>query len=1212
MKKLRKIFTISVMMMTVLSMSVVVAPNVDAAASGGDLIKMDGLSSVYYLGADEKRYVFPNEATYFSWYSDWSGVVTIPQAELEGYPLGANVTMRPGTKLVKITTNPKVYAVESNGVLRAIPDEATAKALYGDMWAQRVVDVPDAFFTNYDSTGADLAAAHPEGTMVQRAGEDDVYYIDADGMARKVANEAAMMANRLQTADVVAVAADYELPTAGDELEAADETMIDTSQGGGAGVVGGIEAGAGTGLTVALASDTPASATVVLDSTNNYAQAYVPFTKVNFVAANDGDVKVTQVRYKRGGISANTDLDAMYLYDGETRLTEGATVSGGYVSFTDEVNGLFTVPAGTTMGVTLMGDMYADAGSGKTLNFSIVDASDVETNGASVSMGTVAGNLMSTANVSDLGKLTVSNPTIPASADTGVDPDNMDYTIATLQVASVAQALEVEKMKFTEIGSISKGDVVNFRLYYLGTLLSEVAEMNDAYEVEFDMTDAPLELTKGQTKTLDIKADIVKGSTRQFKMTVQNAYDVKVKDAEYGVYVNPYAGGSDGAGWAVVQGASSADWLISEGSLSISRSTTAPSGEVVLDGTNVVLGEWLFRASGEDMKVKDMSVTADTSDGASVSGIDNGKIYVDGVQLGNTKDLTDDNSPTTGDPITSWGFGSSFIVKAGETATVQVIGDVKQSDSTSHTNGTTVRLNILTSASNIQMMSSLGYNGEITAVYGSASTLSITDATLTITKYSGYGNQTMVAGTNEARLGSFVIMAGASEGATVSSITATLTAAEAASISNMYLKDRISGEMLGTVKVSPSTSNAISVNFELAAAGSKVVDVHADIKAGSDAGPWNAAMTATGAGKITSGAVTASSATLQTVTVGSGVLYANNGSHPSADILLGGSTDNYMAEFTMSASNEGFTVEKLKIKTESNFATSTAAVRIKYEDKDGVEQSVNGVFISAAAEAYATATFVGLDMYVPADDEVSLKVYLDMTTVANGATSGAVGDIYLDYNEGFQATGDAGTAVTTPNGSSADLDGNTYFVRKTKPTIAKSANLTSPVGGVIYEFTVVADSNGNVEIKQVGFTVTTSGVDVTDMYLYDKDASATLTDVALDADGDGNVKLLVGTSGAASTADEVIRVGTTAKTYQVRSTVGANSTWTTGDSITVKFNPDASTAALYATDAATVLAHAQGAITWSDRSAANHTTATSDWTNGYLLKDLDSSQAFIN
>jgi hypothetical protein len=51
--------------------------------------------------------------------------------------------------LVKITTNPKVYAVSGDGKLRWVKTEAMAKKLYGDNWAKLVDDVPDAFFTDY-------------------------------------------------------------------------------------------------------------------------------------------------------------------------------------------------------------------------------------------------------------------------------------------------------------------------------------------------------------------------------------------------------------------------------------------------------------------------------------------------------------------------------------------------------------------------------------------------------------------------------------------------------------------------------------------------------------------------------------------------------------------------------------------------------------------------------------------------------------------------------------------------------------------------------------------------------------------------------------------------------------------------------------------------------------------------------------------------------
>ena len=179
--------------MTVVTSGVLNISSAKASASTGDLIKMAGNASVYYLGADGKRYVFPNSTTYFSWYTDFSGVITIPAAELQSYPLGGNVTMRPGTKLVKITTDPSVYAVEPNGTLRKIQSEAQAAALYGTNWNKRVVDVPDAFFTNYTVSSALPVGNIPAGSLVQGTGSANVYYYDGTNY-RLIANDAAMSA----------------------------------------------------------------------------------------------------------------------------------------------------------------------------------------------------------------------------------------------------------------------------------------------------------------------------------------------------------------------------------------------------------------------------------------------------------------------------------------------------------------------------------------------------------------------------------------------------------------------------------------------------------------------------------------------------------------------------------------------------------------------------------------------------------------------------------------------------------------------------------------------------------------------------------------------------------------------------------------------------------------------------------------------------------
>lgn len=123
----------------------------------GDLIKGSG-QAVYYFAINGKRYVFPNDKTYFTWYKDFSTVKQLPDGMLSTIPLGGNVTYRPGVKMVKITTDPRTYAVDQGGVLRHIGSEQLAETLYGLNWKGLINDVPDAFFTNY-RIGTPIAVA---------------------------------------------------------------------------------------------------------------------------------------------------------------------------------------------------------------------------------------------------------------------------------------------------------------------------------------------------------------------------------------------------------------------------------------------------------------------------------------------------------------------------------------------------------------------------------------------------------------------------------------------------------------------------------------------------------------------------------------------------------------------------------------------------------------------------------------------------------------------------------------------------------------------------------------------------------------------------------------------------------------------------------------------------------------------------------------------
>jgi plastocyanin len=130
------------------------APSVSALTSigeisAGDLIRGETFSAVYYMGEDGMRYVFPNQKTYDTWYSDFDDVRFISDTDLATIQIGGNVTYRPGVMMIKITSDPNVYAVSERGTLRHVDGEDVATALYGSSWNTMIHDIPDGFFTNY-------------------------------------------------------------------------------------------------------------------------------------------------------------------------------------------------------------------------------------------------------------------------------------------------------------------------------------------------------------------------------------------------------------------------------------------------------------------------------------------------------------------------------------------------------------------------------------------------------------------------------------------------------------------------------------------------------------------------------------------------------------------------------------------------------------------------------------------------------------------------------------------------------------------------------------------------------------------------------------------------------------------------------------------------------------------------------------------------------
>jgi hypothetical protein len=173
----------------------------------GTLLAQEGVSgaSVYYVGEDNKKYVFPDQFTYFTWYENWDDVVRVSVAELDAYDNGGVVTYRPGSKLITTVDTAHVYALEPGGSLRLLPDEATASNLYGVNWSIYLTDVAPDIFTQFYTEGEFLSNALPTGTIVKTSDSPNVYYID-NGSKRLFPSIDAFESNNFKYENILEIA----------------------------------------------------------------------------------------------------------------------------------------------------------------------------------------------------------------------------------------------------------------------------------------------------------------------------------------------------------------------------------------------------------------------------------------------------------------------------------------------------------------------------------------------------------------------------------------------------------------------------------------------------------------------------------------------------------------------------------------------------------------------------------------------------------------------------------------------------------------------------------------------------------------------------------------------------------------------------------------------------------------------------------------------
>ncbi len=1009
-----------------------------ASLTDGDLIKRADLTTVYYY-QDGGRYTFPNQTAFESWYENFDGVVTVTAEELSAIPLVDNAVMRPGTYLVKITTDPKVYAVEPGGVLRWVTSEDVAKALWGDNWGSMVRDVADAFFTNY-TIGDDLESGDfPTGYVGEMDGN---YYYVEDGEKRMV-SDAAFAGNRFMTKFVAS--GDLSGLSSGDDL--GEFEVSDTAQTG-AEVNPGTPVSGGS-LSISLnSSETPASDSVIVDTTGtSIGQRFAGMLAANF-KANGGDAVVTEVTAERLGVSKDEDVDEWYLMDGDMVLAKTSSISEGTITWKNS-GGLFTVSSGQTKTVWVKADINNAASVGKTIGVKITGA---ELSGNGSVSGTAMGNNMTVASVTDLGYLEITT-TSPVSATTMDADADLTRELAKFTLDANDQDLLVKNITFTQIGSVDTDDLRDIKLKVAGEQFGATYENLGDDTLMFDMSghaDGGLKITSGQSKVLELHGVVAGGTNRTFKFSVQDEEDVLVWEMEYGVFAPVLANNA-----TTYQVQTTADTTINTGSLTLQISDESPSLSVPDGATNVLFAAFDLTAAGEDMEVDSLAVTFNGSGADEV--MKNVKVRLDGNQVGTTvSTLTADNSSQG-----SFTFSNNFVVKAGETSVVSVYADTTGNNIAT---GDTLSASLVAGSSNAQGKSSLEF---ISTASISGRTLNVESGVPTLAENLSIAdgsstNPTAVLNAENVKLSSFVVKAGAGEGSKITNMTmkADVTGGLSGAFVNLRLQHN--GADIAPVKGTLTSGASDTYDFtltealELDQSEEYVVDVVADVKSS----------TSTAISTDTDGIIYPSSVTYQTantsqsgtVSMSAGlqnVFIAVNGTltaaassdAPSGHHVAMGASDVEVGAWKLSASRpEDLTIDKFTVSfvAESTKAITSAIGNVRLMEGDTMVGSAVASLASSDAtgvtDSTAYATFSNLNYNVPRNSSKTLRAVVDFTTQPDSLSSSTFSVVLLSGfdtsdNDAIEARGkNSGTTLTTTTGISGlsydGLDGqttNTFF-----------------------------------------------------------------------------------------------------------------------------------------------------------------------------------------
>ncbi len=1165
-KRVVSAFVAGATILWAVGMAAFAVPTVAVAASGGDLITGTSLSTVYYYGYDGSRYTFPNEKTYLTWFDDFSGVTTLSDSALADISLAGNVVYRPGSHWIKIQSDPKTYAVATDGSIQWVETEAVATDYAGSDWNTIIHDVPDTFFVDY-TTGASLMTATAFDGMMYMDGSD--YYLAWGGEKRAV-SAAGRSANDMMTEFFLdGDGIDDSSLSAGAEITGALCDLQDAAQTGGCST-----AVTGGDVTVSLASSTPAGATVPMSATS------VEVFSFNLTAGSEA-AEVNQIVLTMDSLGSTSDLTAVYLYEGSSRLTESRTVNSSTRQATFGALNL-DLAAGETKTITVRVEVAASgtATVGNLVSFEISDADDVIlVGGDSTGSFPVSGNEFSIGGVS-VGSVTVTKNGTITNPALGAD----DATIGQFKIAATTEDAEITELTLKIDNTASHSD---FKLWDGDTLLDEGVDIGSKL-VLFDLSSSPFAITNGGSNIFKVTADIGGENGDDVKVAFDKSVDVVAIGASYGfgMGVDISSTGTYGETGSSCTSSSNDCSFSDVAGGDITMSLVGPSaGQIRTNSQDQVLLEFTLTAS-QDATIKDLDVivyadddgdndpfdavddATDTDDdglivgsGTNEAGITDikivnkatGAVVMGPLELDGYADSNDDADQTID-------FTDDFSMDAGETLTLQVTADIDNSV----TSGTEFGASIDVSGFSAEDSNSDSITNVVPGADLQGYAQEAVAASLVVALASTPGDVTTVQGADDVLVNKFSFTGGDAGEVNISQIVLSVygdddgdesftIGGETDADVNDYIEScsiyDVDGDLIDGPDSPATNGQTITFNdvaWTIDAGESEVMSIYCNIANVSDTDndyfSFDIATLAddivaededgTDVDPTTDAPNGGTSPTnILTVVEAGSLASAKDSSSPDADFLITGTSDNLVAVYRLTATNEPFEVQTFTVSeyaaeaitgtaNSSAYANNIELVTIEFENEDG------DTVTSTSTMTGKEAKFTGLDMYVGINDPAKVKVYVDVPATDRNAGGNATsnervrGALFLDTtdDDNFKAVGSDSGKTLDDDDVTEITTSATFVVKETRPTLSLSSSSPSGSGFIpgdqeVLRFNIAAHGNEDVILDQMVFSISATDnastptgwnecdtLTTSDFDLYNM--STTGTSTALDIDGD--------------------------------------------------------------------------------------------------------------